>query len=63
MISILADDILVVYRTLKFLYENDKDDVLRLQCQLAIEEVNTNMKEILTPQVEMNKNEKIVVLR
>ncbi|XP_045470680.1 transport and Golgi organization protein 6 [Harmonia axyridis] len=62
MLTILSDDILVVYRTLKFLYENDKDDVLRLQCQLAIEEVNTNMKYILTPQVELNKSKKVVVL-
>ncbi|XP_044750977.1 uncharacterized protein LOC123311212 [Coccinella septempunctata] len=63
MLSILKDDILVVYRTLKFLHFGDEDHVLRLQCELAIKEVDNNMKEILVPQIELNKTEKVVVLR
>lgn len=62
MIAFLKDDILPIYRTLKQIYHNDKDDVMRLQAQLALEELNENMKKILFPQVQLHDSKKFIIL-
>lgn len=62
MIAFLKDDILPIYRTLKQIYNYDKDDVMRLQAQLALEELNENMKKFVFPQVQLHANKKFVVL-
>ncbi|KAL3280577.1 hypothetical protein HHI36_003810 [Cryptolaemus montrouzieri] len=63
MLTVLKDDILVIYRTLKFLYENDGDDVSKLQTQLALEELNKNMKDLIFPQVKIDTINKVVILK
>lgn len=54
MIVFLKDDILPVYRTLKMIYTNDPDDVMRLQAQLALEQLNENMKDFVLPLMGLN---------
>lgn len=49
MIEFLKDDILEMYRSLKRIYSNDPDDVMRLQAQLALEELNANVVKFLNP--------------
>ncbi|CAH0557752.1 unnamed protein product [Brassicogethes aeneus] len=62
MIAFLKDDILPVYRTLKQIYQHDKDDVMRLQAQLALEELNENMKNFVFPKQQLNMEKKIIML-
>ncbi|KAJ8975423.1 hypothetical protein NQ317_018932, partial [Molorchus minor] len=62
MIAFLKDDILPIYRTLKEVYNNDKDDVMRLQAQLALEELNENMRNFVFPKPQLNMEKKIVML-
>lgn len=62
MIAFLKEEILPVYRTLKEIYYNDKDDVMRLQAQLALEELNDNMKSFVFPNPELSFEKKIVML-
>lgn len=62
MIAFLKEDILPIYRTLKEIYYNDKDDVLRLQAQLALEELNENMKNFVLPKPQLNTEKKIIML-
>lgn len=62
MITFLKDDILPIYRTLKEIYYNDKDDVMRLQAQLALEELNENMKNFVLPNPQLHTEKKIVML-
>ncbi|CAG9853857.1 unnamed protein product [Phyllotreta striolata] len=61
-IAFFKDDILPVYRTLKHIYNSDKDDVMRLQAQLALEELNESMKNFVFPKPELNFDKKIVML-
>lgn len=56
MINYLKDELLEIYRTLKNIYYNDKDDVMRLQAQLALEELNENVKKFMFPALNMEKN-------
>jgi hypothetical protein len=62
MLAFLKEDILPIYRTLKEIYYNDKDDVMRLQAQLALEELNENMKNFVFPNPELHFEKKIVML-
>ncbi|KAJ8921058.1 hypothetical protein NQ315_015854 [Exocentrus adspersus] len=62
MIAYLKDDILPIYRTLKEIYHNDKDEVMRLQAQLALEELNENMKSFVFPKLQLSTEKKIVML-
>lgn len=62
MISFLKEDILPIYRTLKEIHYNDKDDVMRLQAQLALEELNENMKNFVFPKPQLNTDKKIIML-
>lgn len=62
MIAFLKDDILPIYRTLKQIYNDDKDDVMRLQAQLALEELNENMKNFAFPKPQLHMEKKIVML-
>lgn len=50
MIEFLKDDILEMYRSLKRIYSDDPDDVMRLQAQLALEELNSNVVKFLNPE-------------
>ncbi|KAF7262784.1 hypothetical protein GWI33_004125 [Rhynchophorus ferrugineus] len=61
-IEFLKDEILQIYRTLKTIYNTDKDDVMRLQAQLALEELNENMKNYVFPKPELNLQKKIIML-
>ncbi|XP_066246198.1 transport and Golgi organization protein 6 homolog [Euwallacea similis] len=63
MIAFLKEDILPIYRTLKRIYNNDKDDVMRLQAQLALEELNETMNELVFPNLNINSNKKIIMLK
>uniref|UniRef100_A0A1Y1LB53 RNA polymerase II assembly factor Rtp1 C-terminal domain-containing protein n=1 Tax=Photinus pyralis TaxID=7054 RepID=A0A1Y1LB53_PHOPY len=58
----LKDEILHVYRTLKEIYRNDADDVMRLQAQLALEQLNENVKEFLFLNPTLHYEKKIVIL-
>ncbi|XP_018576104.1 transport and Golgi organization protein 6 homolog [Anoplophora glabripennis] len=62
MIAFLKDDILPIYRTLKEIYDNDKDEVVRLQAQLALEELNENMRNFVFPKPQLNAEKKIIML-
>lgn len=62
MISFLKDEILPIYRTLKEIYNNDKDDVMRLQAQLALEELNENVKNFVLPNPQLHTDKKIIML-
>ncbi|KAK5646608.1 hypothetical protein RI129_005072 [Pyrocoelia pectoralis] len=62
MVVFLKDEILHVYRTLKQIYNNDADDVMRLQAQLALEQLNENMAEFIFPNPKLHYEKKIVIL-
>ncbi|KAL1513828.1 hypothetical protein ABEB36_003180 [Hypothenemus hampei] len=62
MIPFLKDEILRIYRSLKLVYQYDKDDVTKLQAQVALEELNENMENFAFPQQQLNMNKKIIVL-
>ncbi|KAG5885167.1 hypothetical protein JTB14_037476 [Gonioctena quinquepunctata] len=62
MISFLKDDILPIYRTLKDIYDRDDDEVMRLQSQLALEELNENMKNFVLASPELHSEKKIIML-
>lgn len=49
MLQMLRDQMPVIYRTLQFVYKNDADEVARLQAQLALEQLDVNMRAILMP--------------
>lgn len=51
-LAFLKEDILPIYRTLKSIYRDDPDEVMRLQAQLAIDELNNIMKELLSPDLK-----------
>ncbi|XP_066149511.1 transport and Golgi organization protein 6 homolog [Euwallacea fornicatus] len=63
MIAFLKEDILPIYRTLKQIYNDDKDDIIRLQAQLALEELNENMNELVFPKLHINSDKKIIILK
>lgn len=63
MLFFLRDAILPLYRELKLVYQSDKDDVMRLQAQLALEELNDNMKEFVFPTPRINVEVKPVVMK
>lgn len=62
-LAFLKDDILPIYRKLKYIYNNDADDVMRLQAQLALEELNENMKSFVFPRLPLNDEKKILLLK
>ncbi|CAH1985969.1 unnamed protein product [Acanthoscelides obtectus] len=62
MIEFLKEEILPIYRTLKAIYSDDKDDVMRLQAQLALEELNENVKNFVFPNPQLS-DRKVVVLK
>nr|CAI5863193.1 unnamed protein product [Callosobruchus analis] len=62
MIEFLKEEILPIYRTLKDIYMNDKDDVMRLQAQLALEELNENVKNFVFPNPQLS-DKKVVILK
>lgn len=62
MIFFLKDAILPIYHELKLIYHSDKDDVMRLQAQLALEELNENMKEFIFPKPKLNADVKPIIM-
>ncbi|GJQ84697.1 hypothetical protein Trydic_g12716 [Trypoxylus dichotomus] len=60
MVTFLKEYMLEIYRTLKSVYESDKDDVMRLQAQLALEELNMNVKEFLLASSRLQTNKEFV---
>lgn len=63
MLFFLKDAILPIYQELKLIYQTDKDDVMRLQAQLALEELNENMKGFVFPAPKLNVNVKPIVMK
>lgn len=63
MIVFLKDAILPIYRELKLIYNTDKDEVMRLQAQLALEELNENMKDFIFPKPKLNVDVKPIVMK
>lgn len=61
MVTFLKDHILEIYRTLKMIYQNDKDDVMRLQAQLALEELNENVKKYLGTGPRLETDRRFVI--
>lgn len=55
-IVFLKDDILPIYRTLKKIYTSDPDDVTRLQAQLALEQLNINIRDFVFPKGALEKH-------
>ena len=49
-----------IYRGLKLALSIEKDDVIRLHCQLALEEIDTVMRDFMFPKQTLTK--KITVL-
>ncbi|CAH1183726.1 unnamed protein product [Phaedon cochleariae] len=62
MLAFLKEDILPIYRTLKAVYNDDKDEVMRLQAQLALEELNENMKSLVFAKPQLHTEKNIVML-
>lgn len=58
--QILEGEIKDIYSHLKIIYATESDDVLRLHSQLALEEINTIMKELLTVQTPLTKEIRIL---
>lgn len=63
MIFFLKEAILPIYQELKVVYNTDKDDVMKLQAQLALEELNENMKEFIFPTQKLNMDVKPIVMK
>lgn len=63
MVFFLKDAILSIYRELKLIYQTDRDDVMRLQAQLALEELNENMKEFVFPTPKINVDVRPIVMK
>ena len=51
-----------LYRLLKSVYERDSDDVVRLQAQLAYEELDSLMRKFLFPEISLAKNISVLSL-
>lgn len=52
----LKENLLPIYRTLKNLHRDDSEDsVVRLHAQIAIEELNDIINQLLFPEVKMEK--------
>lgn len=58
--QILENEIKDIYSHLKIVYATESDEVLRLHSQLALEEINTIMKELLTAQLPLTKEIRIL---
>lgn len=52
----LSKDLLVLYRSLKHLRDTDKDPVLRLHAQLALEEIDEVVQGFLFAKPKLEKN-------
>lgn len=63
MLVFLKDAILPIYHQLKLIYNTDKDDVMKLQAQLALEELNENMKDFIFPNLKLNMNVRPIVMK
>lgn len=61
MITFLKETILDIYRTLRDIYRNDADDVMKLQAQLALEELNANMESILSTEPTLHFDKKPIM--
>lgn len=62
-IVFLKDDILPIYRTLKVIYTSDPDDITRLQAQLALEELNENVRDFIFPKAQLEENMRMLHLK
>lgn len=63
MIFFLKDAILPIYQELRLVYRTDKDDVVKLQAQLALEELNENMKEFVFPTPRLGVDVRPIVMK
>lgn len=63
MICFLKDAILPIYHELKLIYNSDEDDVMKLQAQLALEELNENMKDFIFPTPKLNIDVKPIIMK
>lgn len=58
--QILENEIKDIYSHLKIVYATESDEVLRLHSQLALEEINSIMKELLSAQLPLTKEIRIL---
>lgn len=58
----LKENLLPIYRTLKMLYSNENEDsILRLHAQIALEELNDIVKQILFPELDVNMEKRKIL--
>ena len=55
MLKSLGNDLVVLYRGLKHLRDNDEDSVLRLHAQLALEEFDDVVQNVLFAKPKLEK--------
>ncbi|KFM81854.1 Transmembrane and coiled-coil domain-containing protein 7, partial [Stegodyphus mimosarum] len=60
LLKVLEKEIKSLYIQLKIVYSTEADDVLRLHSQLALEEINVVMKELLLTKLPLKKEIRIL---
>ena len=58
-LNILSHDLTSFYQLINHLYKHDKDDVVRLHAQLALEALNAICREYLQPSMVLEKKIRI----
>ncbi|XP_067007240.2 transport and Golgi organization protein 6 homolog [Anabrus simplex] len=53
--KVLSDVLLQLYRALKLVYQKEKDDVIKLHVQLALDELNSSTLDFVFPQQKLEK--------
>jgi hypothetical protein len=59
-LNILGTELKSFYQLINHLYKNDKDDIVRLHAQIALEALNTICQEYLQPSIILEKKIRIL---
>lgn len=59
-LTILGDQLTSFYQLIKHLYQSDRDDIVRLHAQLALESLNQICREFLQPSMKLEKHIRIL---
>lgn len=59
-LTILGDQLTSFYQLIKHLYQSDRDDIVRLHAQLALEALNQICREFLQPSNKLEKQIRIL---
>jgi hypothetical protein len=51
----LKENLLPIYRTLKTIYNENEDSVMRLHAQIALEELNDIVNQFMFPEINIEK--------